>query len=117
MFLHGIELVHDTERKAKAPKKPKTMLSKLKSVTAKIIQMQRVNWNEDLLHQSFLAGKQDFLSLSTRALEKKTAEEKNDVSEEDFNHRCLSLTASITSVLSRYIERGIFVLLISLVNR
>tara|TARA_B100000530_G_scaffold21827_1_gene14238 strand:- start:358 stop:3093 length:2736 start_codon:yes stop_codon:yes gene_type:complete len=108
MFLHGIELVHDTERKAKAPKKPKTMLSKLKSVTAKIIQMQRFNWNEDLLHQSFLAGKQDFLSLSTRALEKKTAEEKNDVSEEDFNHRCLSLTASITSVLFRYIERGIF---------
>ena len=108
MFLHGIELVHDTERKAKAPKKPKTMLSKLKSVTAKIIQMQRFNWNEDLLHQSFLAGKQDFLSLSTRALEKKTAEEKNDVSEEDFNDRCLSLTASITSVLFRYIERGIF---------
>ena len=33
--------------------------------------MQRFNWNEDLLHQSFLAGKQDFLSLSTRALRRR----------------------------------------------
>lgn len=108
MFQHGIELVHEAERKAKVAKKPKTMLSKLKAATTKIIQMQRFNWNEDLLRQSSLAGQQDLLALSTQMLQKKNIEEKNDLSPDEFEKRCASLAISITTVLFRYIERGVF---------
>mmetsp|Transcript_30055 Transcript_30055/g.92956 ORF Transcript_30055/g.92956 Transcript_30055/m.92956 type:complete len:948 (+) Transcript_30055:10806-13649(+) len=108
MFQHGIELVHDAERKAKVSKKPKTMLSKLKAATNKIIQMQRFNWNEDILHKSSLAGQQDLLALSTQLLQRKSIEEKNDISEEEFERRSQDLSTSITMVLYRYMERGIF---------
>ena len=108
MFQHGIELVHEAERKAKVAKKPKTMLSKLKAATSKIIQMQRFNWNEDLLRQSSLAGQQDLLALSTQMMQKKSIEEKNDLSQDEFEKRCAGLATSITTVLFRYIERGVF---------
>jgi len=108
LFQHGIDLVHDAERKAKVARKPKTMLSKLKAATSKIIQMQRFNWNEDLLHQSSLAGEQDISTLSTQLLQKKSIEEKGDLSDLEFQKRCTHLATSITTVLFKYMERGFF---------
>jgi len=108
LFQHGIELVHDAERRAKVAKKPKTVLSKLKAATTKVIQMQRFNWNEDLLRQSSLAGPQDLLTLSTQMLQKKEIEGKSDLVPEEFKKRTAQIALSITTVLFRYIERGVF---------
>ena len=41
-------------------------------------------------------------------MQKKSIEEKNDLSQDEFEKRCAGLATSITTVLFRYIERGVF---------
>ena len=54
----------DAEKKAASSKKPKSMLSRLKAASSKVIQMQRFNWNTDLLRSSFMPDAGDFMALT-----------------------------------------------------
>ena len=61
MFQHGIELVHEAERKAKVAKKPKTMLSKLKAATTMVLSQLRLaaSPGPGVARLGFLSGVKD----------------------------------------------------------
>ena len=87
IFQHGIDLVQEAEKKATQAKKPKSMLARLKAASSKVIQMTRFNWNKDLLRQAFMADPSDFAALSTMLLQKKEAEAKDKLTDEEFADR------------------------------
>jgi dynein heavy chain len=108
IFQHGIDLVQEAEKKAASSKKPKSMLSRLKAASSKVIQMQRFNWNADLLRSSFMPDAHDFMALTTALKTKADAEAKDKLTDEEFADRCSRLKDSITSVVFNYVRRGLF---------
>merc|ERR1711988_1099870 len=98
----------DQVKEGGAKKKGLGMLAKLKSAAKSVIQTQRFQWNSDLLHAHSQADEKDFMSLSKALKEKEEAEEKDQMTPEQYAARCDKLKASITSVLYNYVRRGLF---------
>ena len=84
-----------------------SMLSKLKQAAKKVIETQRYDWNQDLLHGHSQVGDDDIMALTQAAQGQAEADEKDMMTPEQFTDRCSKLKDSITDVLYNYMHTRI----------